>query len=64
MIGSVDGVRVPSLETFSYSASKAALHQLTRVLAFHLGKRGITVNALACGASACLPFFSSSSLDS
>ncbi|TNY23146.1 short chain dehydrogenase/reductase family [Rhodotorula diobovata] len=49
MIGSVDGVRVPSLETFSYSASKAALHQLTRVLAFHLGKRGITVNALACG---------------
>ncbi|GAA6050890.1 hypothetical protein JCM3770_005759 [Rhodotorula araucariae] len=49
MIGSVDGVRVPSLETFSYSASKAALHQLTRVLAFHLGKRGVTVNALACG---------------
>jgi NAD(P)-dependent dehydrogenase (short-subunit alcohol dehydrogenase family) len=48
-IGSVDGVRVPSLETFSYSASKAGLHQLSRVLANHLGKRNITSNALACG---------------
>ncbi|GAA6013101.1 hypothetical protein JCM10207_006172 [Rhodosporidiobolus poonsookiae] len=48
-IGSVDGVRVPSLETFAYSASKAAVHQLTRVLGHHLGNRGITVNALACG---------------
>ncbi|GAA6039161.1 hypothetical protein JCM8097_000442 [Rhodosporidiobolus ruineniae] len=49
MIGSVDGVRVPSLETYAYSASKAALHQLSRVLASQLGKRGITCNALACG---------------
>ncbi|PMD27355.1 short-chain dehydrogenase/reductase-like protein sdr [Hyaloscypha hepaticicola] len=48
-IGSVDGLRVPSLETFSYSASKAGLHQLSRVLANHLGKRNITSNALACG---------------
>lgn len=48
-IGSVDGLRVPSLETFSYSASKAGLHHLSRVLANHLGKRNITSNALACG---------------
>jgi NAD(P)-dependent dehydrogenase (short-subunit alcohol dehydrogenase family) len=48
-IGSVDGIRVPALETFSYSASKAGLHQLSRVLANHLGKRNITSNALACG---------------
>lgn len=48
-IGSVDGIRVPTLETFSYSASKAGLHQLSRVLANHLGKRNITSNALACG---------------
>jgi len=48
-IGSIDGLRVPSLETFSYSASKAGLHQLSRVLANHLGKRGITSNVLACG---------------
>lgn len=48
-IGSIDGLRVPSLETFSYSASKAGLHHLSRVLASHLGKRNITSNALACG---------------
>ncbi|EPE34857.1 NAD(P)-binding Rossmann-fold containing protein [Glarea lozoyensis ATCC 20868] len=48
-IGSVDGLRVPALETFSYSASKAGLHQLSRVLANHLGKRNITSNTLACG---------------
>lgn len=48
-IGSVDGLRVPSLETFSYSASKAGLHHLSRTLASHLGKRNITSNALACG---------------
>lgn len=49
-IGSIDGIRVPALETYAYSASKAALHQLSRVLANHLGKRGITSNTIACGA--------------
>ena len=34
-IGSIDGIGVPALETYSYSASKAAVHQLTR----HLAKR-------------------------
>ncbi|GAA5872279.1 hypothetical protein JCM16303_001040 [Sporobolomyces ruberrimus] len=48
-IGSVDGIRVPALETYAYSASKAALHQMSRVLASHLGKRGITSNTIACG---------------
>ncbi|OOF95103.1 hypothetical protein ASPCADRAFT_207651 [Aspergillus carbonarius ITEM 5010] len=48
-IGSVDGIRVPALETFAYSASKAGLHHLSRVLAHHLGRRNITSNALACG---------------
>lgn len=48
-IGSVDGLRVPALETFAYSSSKAGLHHLSRVLANHLGKRNITSNALACG---------------
>jgi len=48
-IGSVDGLRVPSLETFAYSASKAGLHHLSRVLAHHLGRRNITSNTLACG---------------
>lgn len=48
-IGSVDGLRVPALETFAYSASKAGLHHLSRVLASHLGKRNITSNTIACG---------------
>lgn len=48
-IGSIDGLRVPSLETFAYSASKAGLHHMSRVLASHLGKRGITSNTVACG---------------
>jgi NAD(P)-dependent dehydrogenase (short-subunit alcohol dehydrogenase family) len=41
-IGSIDGLRVPALETFAYSSSKAGLHHLSRVLANHLGKRNIT----------------------
>lgn len=48
-IGSIDALRVPSLENYAYSASKAGLHQLTRTLAVALGPRGITVNTLACG---------------
>jgi NAD(P)-dependent dehydrogenase (short-subunit alcohol dehydrogenase family) len=48
-IGSVDGLVVPSLETYAYSASKAGLHHLTRVLSLHLAPRHITVNALAPG---------------
>ena len=48
-IGSIDGLRVPALSTYSYSASKAALHMLTKVLAKELGPRRITVNAIAPG---------------
>lgn len=48
-IGSIDGIRVPVLETFAYSASKAGLHHLSKVLSAHLGPRGITSNVLACG---------------
>ena len=48
-IGSIDGLRVPPMQTYSYSASKAGLHHLTRVLARELGPRHITVNAIAPG---------------
>lgn len=48
-IGSIDGIRVPDVDNFAYSASKAALHHMTRVLAVKLGPRGITVNAIAPG---------------
>jgi len=47
-IGSIDGIHVPIMETFSYSASKAAVHQLTRHLAKHLAPT-VTVNAVAPG---------------
>jgi NAD(P)-dependent dehydrogenase (short-subunit alcohol dehydrogenase family) len=48
-IGSIDGIRVPKLDTFAYSASKAAVHHMTRVLAVKLGGKHITVNAIAPG---------------
>ena len=48
-IGSIDGLNVPALPTFSYSASKAAVHHLTRVLAAQLVKENILVNAIAPG---------------
>jgi NAD(P)-dependent dehydrogenase (short-subunit alcohol dehydrogenase family) len=48
-IGSIDGLRVPSVDNFAYSASKAAVHHMTRVLAVKLGARHVTVNAVAPG---------------
>ena len=48
-IGSIDGLNVPSMETYSYGASKAAVHHLTRVLAAKLVKENILVNAIAPG---------------
>jgi len=48
-IGSIDGIRVPLLENYAYSASKAAVHMLTRHLAHHLVGENITVNAIAPG---------------
>jgi NAD(P)-dependent dehydrogenase (short-subunit alcohol dehydrogenase family) len=48
-IGSIDGLHVPSLPVYSYTAAKAGLHHLTRMLARELGPRHITVNAVAPG---------------
>jgi len=48
-VGSIDGLRTPSVENFSYSASKAAVHMLTRHLAKQLAPESITVNAIAPG---------------
>jgi NAD(P)-dependent dehydrogenase (short-subunit alcohol dehydrogenase family) len=48
-VGSIDGIHVPALPVYSYGSSKAAIHQLTRMLARELGPRHITVNAVAPG---------------
>jgi NAD(P)-dependent dehydrogenase (short-subunit alcohol dehydrogenase family) len=48
-VGSIDAIHVSRLPVYSYASSKAALHQLTRVLARELGPRHITVNAVAPG---------------
>lgn len=47
-IGSIDGIHVPAMETYAYSASKAAVHQLTRHLAKAMAPK-VTVNAIAPG---------------
>src|SRR4029079_9635827 len=41
-VGSIDGIQVPMMETYSYSTAKAGVHQLTRHLARHLAPK-ITV---------------------
>jgi NAD(P)-dependent dehydrogenase (short-subunit alcohol dehydrogenase family) len=48
-IGSIDGFHVPSHETYAYSASKAAAHQLSRHLAKALAASHITSNVIAPG---------------
>ncbi len=48
-IGSVEGMHCSILEAPSYSASKAAVNHLSRVMAKKLGKDKITVNAIAPG---------------
>lgn len=48
-IGSVAGARVENLPAYSYAASKAAIHHLSRVLAVELAGDAITVNTIVPG---------------
>ena len=48
-VGSIDGLNVNRMPTYSYGASKAAIHHLTRTLSAHLAARHITANAIAPG---------------
>ena len=51
-IASIDGIRNPDLETYSYVSSKAGLIHLTRRLAKRLVSEHVYVNAIAPGAFA------------
>jgi NAD(P)-dependent dehydrogenase (short-subunit alcohol dehydrogenase family) len=48
-IGSIAAIHVAEAPNYSYASSKAALHQLTRVLARELGPEHVAVNAVAPG---------------
>jgi NAD(P)-dependent dehydrogenase (short-subunit alcohol dehydrogenase family) len=48
-IGSIDGIKSSQFDNFSYGASKAAIHALTRQLASRLVTRHVLVNAIAPG---------------
>jgi NAD(P)-dependent dehydrogenase (short-subunit alcohol dehydrogenase family) len=48
-IGSIDGLAIPMTPNYGYSASKAAVHMLTRHLAYALVGDHVTVNAIAPG---------------
>lgn len=48
-IGSVDGIKTPRFDNFSYGPSKAAVHHLTRQMAAHLVRENIIMNAIAPG---------------
>lgn len=49
MIGSIDGIRVPSGDQFSYGASKAGVHMMARHMAHTVVKDHITINCIAPG---------------
>ncbi|MGE0800049.1 MAG: SDR family oxidoreductase [Lautropia sp.] len=48
-IGSIDGLHVSDVESYSYAASKAAVNHLTRMMAKFLASRHIAVNGIAPG---------------
>ena len=48
-IGSINGITHPHMKNYAYSASKAAVHHLTRHLGADLAPQGINVNGIAPG---------------
>jgi NAD(P)-dependent dehydrogenase (short-subunit alcohol dehydrogenase family) len=48
-IGSIDGEHIPEHEVYAYTASKAAVHHLSRHLAQRLAPEHVTVNVIAPG---------------
>ena len=48
-VGSIDAFHIPAHETYAYTSSKAALHQLTKHLARQRASKHITANVIAPG---------------
>ncbi|MCB1698114.1 MAG: SDR family oxidoreductase [Pseudomonadales bacterium] len=48
-IGSINGLTHPHMDNYSYSASKAAVHHLTRHLGAELARQHVNVNGIAPG---------------
>ena len=48
-IGSIDGIRVSTIDNSAYGMSKAAVHHITKILSVKMKGKGITVNAIAPG---------------
>lgn len=48
-IGSVNGITNSHMQNYSYTASKAAVHQLTRHMGAELARERVNVNAIAPG---------------
>jgi NAD(P)-dependent dehydrogenase (short-subunit alcohol dehydrogenase family) len=48
-IGSINGITHPHMKNYAYSASKAAVHHLTRHLGADLAPQGVNVNGIAPG---------------
>lgn len=48
-VGSIDGLTVPFVDNYAYSASKAAVHHFTHVWAVKFGPKHITCNCIAPG---------------
>jgi NAD(P)-dependent dehydrogenase (short-subunit alcohol dehydrogenase family) len=48
-IGSIAGISANPSDTYAYNVSKAAVHQMTRNLAFALSERHVRVNCIAPG---------------
>ncbi|MEM6321218.1 MAG: SDR family oxidoreductase [Bacteroidota bacterium] len=48
-IGSIDGIRVSTIDNSAYGMSKAAVHHLTKIMAIKFAGKGITANAIAPG---------------